>query len=99
VSEPSRQRVLLSVQRALVGTVGPSLLGASVEWTARAIGLTWYVANTLSDDEREDLIAAGGMVAGDFSAEVELSEEFVEIEGTTRPTPAGAWVFLRRELV
>jgi hypothetical protein len=48
---------------------------------------------------REGLVAAEGMVAGDFSAEVEVSEEFVEVEGTARPTPAGAWVFLRRELM
>ena len=73
-------------------------MAASVEWSDRRIGLTWYVSDSLSEDERHDLYAAGGMVAGDFSAEVELSEEFVEVEASTRPNPVGTWVFLRREL-
>jgi hypothetical protein len=97
VPELSRESVL-SVQRALVGIVGPSLLAASVEWTDRVIKLTWYVAESLSDDERQDLFEAGAMVAADFSAEVQLAEEFVEVEASARPSPAGTWVFLRREL-
>jgi hypothetical protein len=98
VSEVARADVLLSIQRALLGAVGPSLLAASVEWTERTIDVTWYVAASLSADERQDLLTAGGMVAGDFSDEIELSEHFVEVAASGQPAVRGAWVFLRREL-
>jgi hypothetical protein len=90
---------MLGAQRALVGAIGPHLLGACVGVTGETVSLTWYVTPEITEDERDDLQAAGGEVIGDFSAAFDLVEQFVEVSDVEQPLPTvGEWVFLRREL-
>lgn len=59
--------------------------------------LTWYVDDDLTEDEREDLLAAGSMVIGDFPDDFDLDERFVEVSDRTALLPtAGTWIVLQR---
>ena len=87
----------LSVQRALVGSVSPALYGGCAALEGAQISLTWYVSPELTEDERDDLSAAGTMVIADFPDDYRIDERFVQV--TERNTPlktVGEWVFLQR---
>jgi hypothetical protein len=92
---PSELR--LSAQRALVGQVSPKLYGACVEARDKLIVLTFYVAPDLSDDERDDLTSAGGMVIADFPDDYRMHEEFITVGEPRNPLRTeGTWVLLQR---
>jgi hypothetical protein len=87
----------LSVQRALVGQVSPNLYGACIDLRHKQVVLTFYVAPDLSDDERDDLYAAGASGIGDCPDDHRIEERFVEIASDATPlTTVGTWVFLQR---
>jgi hypothetical protein len=87
----------LSVQRALVGQVSPSLFGACIDLRDEQVVLTFYVAPNLSDDERDDLYAPGAMVIADCPDHYGIEQRFVEVtDGATPLTTVGTWVFLQR---
>jgi hypothetical protein len=87
----------LSAQRALVGQVSPNLYGACIDLRDKQVVLTFFVAPNLSDDERDDLYAAGATVIGDCPDDYRIEERFVEIGDPATPlTTAGTWIFLQR---
>lgn len=65
----------LSAQRALVGQVSPKVYGVCVHEHDEQIVLTFYVASDMSDDERDDLTAAGAMVTADYPDEYRIHEQ------------------------
>jgi hypothetical protein len=90
---------MLSAQRALLGNVGPSLLGACIEARGETVRVTWYVTADITVEEAEDLWSAGGQIAGDLPNHMRYEERTVEVTDRSRPLPtAGLWVFLQREL-
>jgi hypothetical protein len=87
----------LSVQRALVGRVSPALEGACVSLDGNQITLTWYVAPGLTEDERDDLSAAGSEVIADFPDDYRIDECFIDVNNRdTLLKTVGHWVFLQR---
>src|SRR3954471_11505216 len=54
-----RVLLLLSVQRALVGAVSASLIGVCAAIQAKTVLLTFYIAESASEDEVEDLRVVG----------------------------------------
>ena len=91
-----RLTALLGAQRALIGAVGPNLVAGCIQVENGVVTATWYVTPELSEGEREDLLAAGGMIIGDFDDET-IEENFVEVRDPDQPLPCiGEWVFMRR---
>ena len=96
-----RVRLLLSVQRALVGATSPSLYGvcAAVDnaLECRVITLTFYVAAEATEGEREDLRVVGAEVIAGFTDNFAIEETFHQVEQTDEPLrTAGDWVYLQR---
>lgn len=86
-----------SVQRALVGAVSPALYGGCAAIEDNQIRLTWYVAPDLTDDEKDDLWAAGAMVIADFPDGYRIHEHFAQVSDRDTPLQTvGDWVFLQR---
>ena len=91
-----RVRLLLSVQRALVGHIGPSLIAACARAADDMVTLTWYLATSVSADEREDLSVAATEVIADFEGNWHVDERYVVVDDQSRPLPClGEWVFAR----
>jgi hypothetical protein len=93
-----RVRVLLSIQRALLGKVTPALRGVAVSW-----GEDWIAARFLyaSDDpEAVELVrVAETEILADFADDV--TTRFV-VETVLQPTPLRLaadeiWTYLRRD--
>lgn len=87
----------LSALRALVGQISPRLYGVCVDERDDQIILSFYIAPEVSDDERDDLTAAGGMVIGDYADDYELDERFIVVDDKSEPLKGhGTWVLLQR---
>jgi hypothetical protein len=92
-----RVLLLLSVQRALVGAVSPSLYGVCVAFEAKTVLLTLYIAETASEEEVEDLRVVGTEVIADFSESFVVDDRFVPVADLDEPLPTvGDWVYLQR---
>jgi hypothetical protein len=90
----------LSVQRALVGAVAPALYGVCAMLRGKTVVLTFYVANTLTEDELEDLRIVGTEVIADFTASFLLEDNFITVADLAEPLPTvGEWVHRQRGLL
>ena len=90
-----RVRVLLSAQRALLGAIGPALLGVYVEWGDDWLRVTACADRVLDDDEREAIRVAASEMCADLPEVARCEEVFIE-RGVEPLTGAGTCVFLRR---
>ena len=80
-----------------MGQVSPNLYGACADLREKQLILTFYVAPSLSDDERDDLYTAGAMVIADFPDEYRIEERFVDVADRREPLrTVGTWVLLQR---
>lgn len=60
------------------------------------VTLTWYLATSVSADEREDLSVAATEVIADFEGNWRVDERYVVVDDLSRPLPCcGEWVFAR----
>jgi len=82
-------KVLLSVQRALLGTVGPNLRGVAAAWDGDEVRVVCYFHGPISDVDREEMSVA----------ETEVMADFLDIDMPEKMNGQGlrAWVFLRKE--
>ena len=71
-----RVRLLLSIQRALLGEVTPNIRAVTAQIESNAIVLRWIIDGEISDDLRLDLSAVGAEVVADFATH-RIAEEFV----------------------
>jgi hypothetical protein len=93
----SRERVLLSMQRALLGAVTPSLRGVAVSWTPVKVAARFIYGEHQPD---RDLLAE---VEAEMLADFEQSVES-EFSSEVAPPPAPlvlrsgeVWAYQRRE--
>lgn len=97
-----RARLLLAVQRALLGTTSPSLYGVcaglnSTGLDSTTIVLTFYIGPEATDDELDDLRAVGAEVVADFTENFRVEDNVNVVLNADQPLPtAGEWVYLRR---
>lgn len=94
---PQRVRVLLSLQRALVGEVFSALRMVSAEWTERTLTIFFYVDGELRDDDEGSVFSIAGEVAGDFEPDVAVNHHVVRCDMPTPIQDGRACVFGRRE--
>lgn len=71
-----RVRLLLSIQRALLGEVTPNIRAVTAGIDENAITLRWIIDGEITDELEDDLSAAGAEVIADFETH-QIAEEFV----------------------
>jgi hypothetical protein len=92
-----RPQVLLSVQRALLGEVFPSLRGVALGWDDRRIGIVCYIDGPISTSDQDRLASVETEVQADFSEAYEIELEIVRCDAPAKMAPLQAWAYLRRE--
>jgi hypothetical protein len=98
-----RQKVLLSIQCAMLGEVFPSLRAVSVDWDyygSLSVHIYAYVDAELSDDDRECLSQIETEVDADQDWAKSIGTEVIRLspnERVPRAKPKGVWVFMRKD--
>lgn len=66
MTERQRERVLLSLQRALIGEVFPALHALWVEWSPDQLLITWLVDEGMNEADRLSMSVVAAEVQADF---------------------------------
>jgi hypothetical protein len=85
----------LSAQRALLGAVGPGVLGVSVGLEGDRLAFDGFVAPDASEEEREALDMAASEMLADFPAVSHLDLDIAEVPDMALPARGREWVFVR----
>ena len=85
----------LSAQRALLGAIGPGVLGISVALEGGRLAFDGFVAADATEEEREALDLAASEMLADFPEVKRLDLDISEAPDATLPDRGGEWVFLR----
>jgi hypothetical protein len=85
----------LSAQRALLGAVGPDVLGVCVALEDGRLSFDGFMAESATDDEREALDMAATEMLADFPEATALDLKIEPVADTRLPHCDGDWVFLR----
>ena len=99
LDDNSRHKIVLSVQRALLGSITPNLRGVAVDWNDNEIRVFCYYHGAISEDDREEMSCVHTEVATDF---VDIAAVHFVLVRSDMPTPMKgyrAWIFLRKETV
>jgi hypothetical protein len=92
-----RTRVLLSMQRALLGEVFPTLRAVTVEWGTSMVKFLAYVDGELRPEDEESLSCVSAELAADFESGVEIDYEVVRRDTPLPIEDSRTWVFRRSE--
>lgn len=76
-----RVRLLLSIQRALLGEVTPNIRVVTARIDTQSIVLRWIIDGEISDSLRGDLSAVGAEVVADFASH-QIVEEFIRCDAS-----------------
>ncbi len=91
-----RSKIILSVNRALLGEVFRDLAGVScVIDSDTSFGLTFFVAREVDESTEEDVSCIETEVMADFPANVRISHS-IESGRPALPTTDAFWIFLRK---
>lgn len=91
-----RARVLLSVQRALLGEVFPALRGVTVGWDDRTIRIVCYMDGPISARDQERLGCVEAEISADFE-DYQVHVDTVRCDAPADMAPLRAWAYRRRE--
>jgi hypothetical protein len=72
-------RLLLSIQRALLGEVTPNIRAVTAAIDESTITLRWIIDGEITDDFRIDLSAVGAEIVADFKSH-QIAEEFLRCD-------------------
>ncbi len=95
-----RTKLLLSLQRALLGAVSPALRQVSCGWQARQINLHFIYDGDISDDDLDAAHIVGAEVISDFSQGWDIDENIVRLDAPEKLTlldNAAILAYRRRE--
>lgn len=92
-----RNKIVGSVQRALLGSVTPNLRGVAVDWDETEILVICYFHGSISDDDREEMSCVHTEVATDFVDIVPVHFRLDRLDMPAKMNGFRAWVFLRKE--
>lgn len=104
-----RQKILLSVQRALLGSVTSNLRGVAIDWNDSEIRIVCYCHGPISDEDREEMSCVCTEVAADFIdiapvdfalQQVDMPKKIIgpgSVIGPEKMIGHRAWAFLRKE--
>lgn len=96
-----RQKVLLSVQQALLGRVTPNLRVVAVGWHTKLIRIHCLFDGVVSDDDHTRMEELARQVIGDFPADFDYQLVVEQCDPGIRPDqkPLGEWIYWRYELL
>ena len=92
-----RQRILLSLQRALLGEVFPALRGVTVGWDEGMIRIVCYIDGPISPIDEERLSGVETEVLADFSEDYEVRLDTIRCDEPANMPFLQAWAYRRRE--
>lgn len=92
-----RIAVLLALQRALLGAIGPNLRGVTVGWSENEVRVRSLYSGPIRDADRESMNEVEAHLLGDFPEDrIELVLESYDEPGLAERA-LDAWVYCRRE--
>lgn len=93
-----RASVLLAVQRALLGAIGPKLRGVTVGWADGEVRVRCLYSGPITDVDRESLNEVEAQLLGDFPEDqIEIALESYDEPFVLAERALDAWVYCRRE--
>ncbi len=97
IEETSRRvRVLLSLQRALLGEVSSALRGVTADWHDNAIDIVCYFDGPIAEQDEESMGCVDAEVLADFP-EHTVNFRIIRSDTPEEMKPLRAWVYRRRE--
>lgn len=92
--------MLLAVQRALLGAIGPTLRGVTVGWSEDEVRVRCLYSGPIADVDRESMNEVEAQLLGDFPEDqIELVLESYDEPLILAGRTLDAWVYCRRESV
>ena len=76
-----RVRLLLSIQRALLGEVTPNIRAVTAQIDTQTIVLRWIIDGEISDSFKRDLGVVGTEIVADFATH-QIAEEFIRCDAS-----------------
>ncbi len=95
-----RTKLLLSLQRALLGAVSPALREVSCGWQDHKISLRFVFDGKILETDREAAHIVGSEVSADFPDDWDIEEDIVRLDAPAKlplPKIAAILAFRRRE--
>ena len=104
-----RHKILLSVQRGLLGSVTSNIRGVATDWNDSEIRIVCYYHGPISDDDREEMSCVHTEVATDFIdiapvdfvlEQLDMPKKLIGPEaviGAEKMIGNRAWAYLRKE--
>ena len=94
-----RVTLLLSVQRALLGSVPATLRAVTCDWEGTEIKLQFLFDGEIGERDRESVQVVGAEVIADFPSPWTISEEIRRLDSPAdvRPSALAHWAYLRTE--
>lgn len=96
-ADTMRTRVLLSLQRALLGEVFPSLRAVTAEWVPERVQFWAYVDGEPRHEDIEALSCVSAEVAADFEPGVEVDHHVVRKDAPAPIEDLRTYVYRRQE--
>lgn len=93
----SRNNVLLSVQRALLGAVSPTLRGVTIDLDKKSIRILACFDGLISEEDSESMSEVETEVMADFLPEYSVSMETKRIDSPSKIQCLEAWAYYRKE--
>ncbi len=96
-----RTKLLLSVQRALLGAVSPSLREVSCGWQDHKISLRFVFDGKILETDREAAHIVGSEVIADFPDDWDIDEDIVRLDAPAKlvlPHDKSVLAYRRREV-
>ena len=94
-----RTKLLLSVQRALLGAVPGSLRAVTCDWEGTEIKLRFVFDGEITEENYEDGHTVGTEVVADFPSPWTVNENIVRLDypDGVRTGALALWAYLRKE--
>ena len=97
VAKTTRSKILLSLQKALLGRVFPALRVVAVERTDNTVKIWAYVDGPIFPNEKNTLSTVVGKVEADLGTDTEVDFAFVRIDYPNLLPLHQDWVYCRQE--
>ncbi len=92
-----RCRVLLTIQRALLGEVFPDLRAITVDWSLEFVKFRAYVHGESRPDDLDSLSCVSAELSADFEEEINIEYSIIRIDAPNQIVDSGVFVYKRRE--
>ncbi len=93
-----RNKILLSLQVALLGEITPNIRGITCGWSSSLITIHWYFQGEISEDDRESMECVATEVLANFPEhKINIESKRLDLPELLNPYTLSAWVYLKKE--